>query len=80
MKIVRPRIFVLLVRAERAYISWRFMNKTVSNHLIFPFEPFPAKPSMTARNGAEVRTVLRVYIRMGAVGSSAQDSPYSTIK
>lgn len=67
LQIVRSRVFVLLVWTEWAYISRRIMDEAVSDHLILPFESFPAGSTRTASYGTEMRTILRMNICMGAV-------------
>lgn len=67
LKIIRPRVSMLLTRAEWTDISRGIVNEPVSNHLIFTFEPLPTNTSRAAFNWTIVGTILRMHIGMGAV-------------
>jgi hypothetical protein len=49
---------MLLIRTERAYITWRIMDKAMPNHLILAFESFAANSSSTSFDGTKVWTIL----------------------
>lgn len=64
LEIIGPRVFMLLVWTEWTYVSGGVMDKPVANHLILPFEPLPPRTTWATFNWAEVRSILRVDIRM----------------
>lgn len=66
LKIIWPRILVLLIGTEGADIAWRVMDQTMSHHLILAFKPFPACTARTAVYGTEMGSVLGMHVCMGA--------------
>jgi hypothetical protein len=66
LKIVWPRIFMLLIRTEGTYIAWRVMHQAMPHHFILALEPFPTQPTWTPIHRTEMRPVLRVHICMRA--------------
>ena len=64
LKIIRPRVFVLAIRAERTNVAWRIMHEPVSDHLIFSLESLTFLSSRTAHYGAEMWPVFRMYVCM----------------
>ena len=66
LQVVRPRVFVLAVRAERTDIAGAVMYKPVPDHLVLPLETLPSLSACTAWNRAIVRSCGRMDVRMGA--------------
>jgi hypothetical protein len=64
LKVVGPRIPVLLVRTKGTYIARRVVNQAMADHLIFAFESLSALASVTASLRTEVRTIGRVNVGM----------------
>lgn len=58
LQIVRPRILVPLIIAEWAFISRRFMNKTVSDHFVLALKALSTDTSSASLHGAEMGPFL----------------------
>ena len=69
MKIVGSRVFVLLVRTERAGVARGAVDETVAHHFVFAFEAFSAVGARTSTYWTEVRAVLGVHICVRATVS-----------
>ena len=64
LQVIRPGIFVLPVRAKRADVAGRFMNKAVSNHFVLALEPLASRTTGTAANWTVMRPHMRMHIRV----------------
>ena len=64
LKIIWSWIFMLLARAEWAYIPRRIMDEAMPNHFIFALEPPPTRAPRTLFNRAIMGPILRMHIRM----------------
>ena len=66
LQIIRSRIFMLPIWAERTHIARRLMHKTVSDHLILTLKALSALASWAAFHWAEMRPCLRVDVGVRA--------------
>lgn len=67
LEVVRAGVFMFAGRtAERADVTGRFVDEAVSNHLVLALEPMRRFRTRTILNGAKVRTVRRMHVRMRA--------------
>ena len=66
LQIIRSRILVFAIRAERTHIARRLMHEAMADHFVFALEALAALGARAALHGAVVRSVLRVHIRMRA--------------
>jgi hypothetical protein len=58
LQIVRPGVFVLLISAKRAHVSWRIVHQSVPDHFVFSFEAFAAYATRAIRDRAVMRPLL----------------------
>ena len=66
LQVVRSRVLVFSIGAERTHIARRIMYKAMPYHLVLAFEALSAFAAWTARDGAIMWAVLRMYVRMRA--------------
>lgn len=64
LEIIWSWIFMLLARAEWAYISRRIMDEPMPNHFIFALESPPTRTPRTPFNWAIMGPFLRMHICM----------------
>ena len=67
LQVVRSGILVLSLRAKWAEVARRTVNKTVSDHLILPFEPFATFTPRAVLHGTVVWPDLAVNVFMRTV-------------
>ena len=62
LQIIRSRILVLPIRAERTHVPRRLVHEAVSDHLVLPLEAFAAFRAGAVANGTVVRAVRRMNV------------------
>lgn len=67
LEIIRPRVFILLVRTKRTCIARRVVNKSMPDHLILALKTLAPNAPRAPFNRAEVGAFLRVRIDMRAI-------------
>lgn len=65
LEVIRPGVLVLPVWAKGANIAGGIVDKSMTDHLVFPLEAFASLASWTSRDGAVVRPRGRVNVCMG---------------
>ena len=65
LQVVRSWISVFSIRTKRTYITRRVVNKSMTLHLVFALEAFPAFGTLAAFNGTVVRSFggVDVHVR-----------------
>jgi hypothetical protein len=71
LEVIRTRVFVLLVVAKRADITWRIVNKPMPYHFIFALKALATLGSGTSFDGTKIRAVVGVYVRMRTWGKKS---------
>lgn len=64
LEVVGPRIFMLPIWAKRTYVTRRFMDQTMPDHLILALETFAAFGPRAALDWTVMRPRRRVDIRV----------------
>lgn len=64
LKIVRPRIFVLLIWTERTDVARGVVHEAMSHHFILALESFPADSTGTSFLRTEMWSVLGMHVCM----------------
>lgn len=66
-KIIRPGVFMLLIRKKRTYVVRRVVDKSMPNHLIPALKTLAANATRAPFNRAEEGAILGMHIGMRAI-------------